>query len=181
MASVTGGAPKELLALGSRSVLDRIIDEAKSAGVTEIVVINSPNKPGIDDFATQNGLGVVVQPEPRGLGHAVAQAPVSDVLILLGDTVYRGGAPSRALAEAIGGWDGAVAVEPIPDAEVSQYGIVEFVAGGRIHRMLEKPNPAETSSRFAVAARYAFSARFMGFAKAYIDGMCGRITPNIPN
>ena len=49
------------------------------------------------------------------------------------------------------------AVEPVPEERASLYGIAE-IAGDedwRIERLIEKPAPGETASRWAIASRYA--------------------------
>ncbi|AIE87995.1 sugar phosphate nucleotidyltransferase [Fimbriimonas ginsengisoli] len=169
MAAVTGGAPKELLPLGRRAVLRRIVDEAIAAGADEVVVVSSPKKPQIEaalaDWQSeiQIPLRVAYQQSPRGLGDAIFCAePEGDTLILLGDCVYDGGSPSDRMATLVyRGIDGCIAVETVPDEEVSRYGICQVDEMGGIRDILEKPQPHETTSRWAVAARYAFTGPVM--------------------
>jgi UTP-glucose-1-phosphate uridylyltransferase len=68
------------------------------------------------------------------------------------------------------GIDACISVEHVSDDEVSRYGIVEVdqFTGG-IERILEKPSPTETDSRWAVAARFAFSKPAMGFLMDFIS------------
>jgi len=178
MMAVTGGTPKELLELGSRSVLARIVAESRDAGVDGVVVVNSREKPEIDealglwsrrDFADLP-LRLAYQEEARGLGHAVASAGVEDdAIVMVGDVVYRGGSPSERMATLIyRGIDGCVAVEPVEESEMHLYGIVELdEMTGSITRILEKPQPDETDSRWAVAGRWAFSKVAMGLLLDY--------------
>lgn len=164
MAVVTQGRPKELLKLGRRTVLDRIIEEAREAGADEIVVVTSPNKPEIAEALADQDVRIAIQPTMRGVADAVVRASVDDdVLVMLGDAVFLGGSPSARMAELVyKGLDGAIAVERVSEADMSLYGIVEIddFSGG-IRRILEKPKPNETPSRWAVAARYAFSRPLM--------------------
>lgn len=163
MAPLTGGKAKELLPLGSRSVLARILAEAREAGADRIVVVNSREKPEID--AAVEGMAdvrVAYQSRMRGVADAIAAADVrEDALIMMGDAVFQGGSPSARLRQALVGADGAIAVETVDDAHVSLYGIV--VGSPRVERILEKPAPDETPSRAAVAARYSLNARMMEF------------------
>lgn len=166
MAAVTGGRPKELLTLGSRTILEHVVQEAVDIGCDRIVVVNAPGKPEIDALV----LDRYAQPTPRveiryqksmrGLADAVASACLAeDAVILLGDTVVAPRSPAGRLAEALAkGAFAAVATETVPDDEVSRYGIVE-TDSGTVRRILEKPKPEETSSRQAVASRFAFSGR----------------------
>ena len=60
------------------------------------------------------------------------------------------------------GIGGCVAVEQVPDDQMHLYGIAEInPRNGAIERILEKPNPNETTSRWAVAARYALNVSLM--------------------
>lgn len=170
MAEITGGAPKELLPVGGRSILARVVEEAREAGADEVVIVNSPAKTGIDAVAPSLKATVVYQPTMRGLAHALSMVPAdSDALVLLGDCLYAGGSPLARMANLLRmGLDGAIAVETVPDEEVRRYGIVEVDGMGSITRFLEKPQPSETESRYAVAARYAFSQRFLDYLSGYV-------------
>lgn len=172
MASLTGGRPKELLPLGSRRILGRIIEEAKEAGAARTIIVNSRSKPDIDLLAQKEHVEVTHQETPKGLADAILSADVEgDCLILLGDAVFHGGSPATRMANLVfRGIDGCIAVEPVDEATMSLYGIVEVNEGnGAIQRILEKPKPADTPSRYAVAARYAFSGRFMAFLNDYVS------------
>lgn len=167
MAAVTGGRAKELLPLGSRAVLDRIVEEAAASGARQIVVVSSPDKPEIAErYGHYPGITVANQREPLGLGHAIAvglrSAPTTATraMILLGDTVYAGGSPLGRLSSI--GFDGAIAIEPVDADQVSQYGIVALSPqGDRIMDVVEKPSPETAPSRYAIAARYVFSERML--------------------
>jgi UTP-glucose-1-phosphate uridylyltransferase len=171
MQSITGGAPKELLPLGRQTVLARVVAEARQAGADDIVIVNSPQKGEIDIAAAEMGCRVVYQPAMRGLGHAIAMVEAeSDALVLLGDCVFAGGSPLGRMSNLISmGIDGVIAVETVQDDEVSRYGILEIDGMGTVERILEKPKASETSSRYAVAARYAFSGRFLAYLNAYVS------------
>ncbi|RYG46183.1 hypothetical protein EON79_10810 [bacterium] len=167
MTVVTRGLAKELLPLGSRAVLDRVIEEAAASGARQIILVSSPNKPEIAArYGNFPGITIAIQEEPMGLGHAIAvglraaPSPPSRAMILLGDTVYAGGSPLGRLTTI--GFDGAIAVEPVDADQVSEYGIVALsVQGDRITDIIEKPKPEDAPSRIAIAARYVFSERIL--------------------
>jgi UTP-glucose-1-phosphate uridylyltransferase len=166
MASVTGGAPKELLRLGRRTVLERVIDEARETGARRIVVVGSSAKPVLTEAAIAASCEVVLQERPLGLAHAIASARIEDeALVLYGDCAYHGGSPSARMAELISrSIDGCIAVEAVGDEDTRRYGIVEVDgSSGGIGRVLEKPGPEATSSRWAIAARFAFGPALMAF------------------
>jgi dTDP-glucose pyrophosphorylase len=172
MTSITGGSPKELLRLGRKTVLERIVDEARLCDPREIIVVSSPQKPQVSLAATHLGARVELQVRNAGLADAIACAGVEDdAIILYGDCAFAGGSPSPRLAELIRkGIDGCIAVEPVDDAGTLQYGIVEVNEySGGIQRILEKPGPHATSSRWAVAARFACSVQLMSYISSYLQ------------
>jgi UTP--glucose-1-phosphate uridylyltransferase len=107
--------PKELLPVVDRPALQYVVDEAASAGCTDVVLITSPHKPAIDahfapvphleqaleashdtaklalvrEASELAAVRSVVQDEPRGLGHAVLCAADAvgraPFAVLLGD------------------------------------------------------------------------------------------------
>jgi UTP--glucose-1-phosphate uridylyltransferase len=172
MVALTGGKAKELLPWRGKLLLDAVIDEAKDAGVPDIVVVGSPFKEEVLALAATSGARTVVQIHPDGLAFAVALAARRlPALVLLPDVVYDGGSPSRRLVAAMSrGYDIAIAVAPVSDDEVGSYGIVEWSPEtGRVSRVLEKPDPSETNSRWAVASRFAFSARATDLLQRFLE------------
>jgi bifunctional UDP-N-acetylglucosamine pyrophosphorylase/glucosamine-1-phosphate N-acetyltransferase len=73
-------------------MIDLVLDACQAAGVGEVVVVVSPVQAEVSEHlaARDGGLRVVLQPEQRGTGHAVAQVPGDqlrrgDVLVINGD------------------------------------------------------------------------------------------------
>ncbi len=182
MAEVTHGKSKELLPLGTRTVVDRILIEALSSGAEGVMLVNHPDKHDLDAWVReQDSVSLAYQREQRGLAHAISCAcAVEDVLIQLGDTVYRGNSPAPRLVGALSSFDGAIAVESVTDAEVHMYGIVEFDENGMILRILEKPHIDETSSRWAVAARYVLCGRLMRELPVWLETQLGSTEKEVP-
>jgi dTDP-glucose pyrophosphorylase len=170
MASITAGSAKELLRLGGKSVLERVIEEAREALVDDVIVVSSRDKMDLTSAALELGARVALQEEPLGLAYAVAAAEVEDeALVLNGDCVFGGGSPAYRIAELVRrAIPGCIAVEGVDDQGTRLYGIVEVDENtGGIQRILEKPGPKGTRSRWAVAGRYAFGAAFMAFLARY--------------
>ena len=127
----------------------------------------------------------VRQKEPRGLGHAVwfARAFVGEepFAVLLGDDVVRSEVPCLGqmldVYDELGG--NVIAVQEVPDEDVSKYGIVagEEIAPRvyRIHDLVEKPSPAEAPSRLAVMGRYILQARVFALLEDTPPGAGGEI------
>jgi UTP--glucose-1-phosphate uridylyltransferase len=72
-----------------------------------------------------------------------------------------------------------VAVETVPDSQVSSYGIVagdelsERVT--RLRRLIEKPKPHETPSRLAIVGRYLFTPSIFDAIETTPPGYGGEI------
>ncbi|MGQ9497463.1 MAG: UTP--glucose-1-phosphate uridylyltransferase GalU [Desulfotomaculales bacterium] len=127
----------------------------------------------------------VRQKEPRGLGHAVwfARAFVGEepFAVLLGDDVVRSEVPCLGqmldVYDELGG--NVIAVQEVPDEDVSKYGIVagEEIAPRvyRIHDLVEKPSPAEAPSRLAVMGRYILQPRVFALLEETPPGAGGEI------
>lgn len=138
-------------------------------------------KPEVDAELTQleeigRRLVWTFQTEQKGLGHAVLQAADilrderEPVLVLLGDALVSGEAPSAAMAAISRAHGGAsvVGLEEVPPEKVSRYGIVAGepiaplpTAAGfdparvlRLSDLVEKPSVESAPSRLAIAGRY---------------------------
>lgn len=174
MESVTNGGPKEMLPLGPATLLDRSLDEAAAAGCDERIVVWNRRKGPLN----LEGVETVLQPKPRGLGDAVRLAlrgRSEPAAILLPDVAFAPESPlARLLDEVRDGAAFAIAVAPVADELVSRYGIVERdEATGRIARLLEKPSPESTASRWAIASRFVldrYTVAAIGVAEAAEEG-----------
>lgn len=175
---VTRVVPKEMLPVGARPALELIVEEARSAGADEIVLVISEGKELIRKyFEGQPGIRFVYQKEQKGLGHAVLQAEVDDdVLILLGDALVIGCNASKEMAEVSRAHGGAAVIgcERVPKEKVSRYGIMKL-DGDRIVDMVEKPSLEEAPSDIAVAGRYLLPAAIFGYLKTQTPGKGGEI------
>src|SRR5262249_9203411 len=109
-------------------------------------------------------ISYVRQPEQLGLGHAILPARhlVGDepFAVILPDDVVSADTP--ALKQLIDVYDrfqrSVIAVERVPRAEVSSYGIIAAQPLGdrtyRVQAMVEKPEPAQAPSDLAIVGRY---------------------------
>ena len=135
---VTRVVPKEMLPVGAKPAIQLIVEEALAAGADEVVIVVSPEKEIVrkyfdGDAALASRIRWAWQTEQRGLGHAVLQgAPLlaqerEPVLVLLGDALVSGEAPSAAMAAISRAHGGAsvVGLEEVPLEKVSRYGIVK--------------------------------------------------------
>ena len=197
---VTRVVPKEMLPIGSKPALELIVEEAKSAGADEIVLVISHGKELIREyFKNDPAIRFVYQEEQKGLGHAVLMAASliprssSPILILLGDALVAGCNAAKAMAEvsAANGGASVIGLERVPREKVSRYGIVKprsevggqrsEVGGQRseavveIGDLVEKPSPEEAPSDLAIAGRYLLGAEIFDFLRTQVPGKGGEI------
>ncbi|MEU6698194.1 UTP--glucose-1-phosphate uridylyltransferase [Pseudonocardia sp. NPDC046786] len=203
----TKAVPKELLPVVDTPGIELVAAEAAQAGAERLLIVTSPGKDSVaayfreDDelVKTLEGRGKselaervrrapgllevesVYQHEPKGLGHAVAQAgpALADdeqaVAVLLPDDLVlpTGVLATMAAVRAEHGGSVLCAVE-VPRSEISAYGVFEVSETAdddvkRVHGMVEKPSADEAPSTFAAAGRYLLD-------RAVFDAL-DRITP----
>jgi UTP--glucose-1-phosphate uridylyltransferase len=133
-------------------------------------------------------VGYVRQGEPLGLGHAVlvAKALVGDdpFAVVLGDDVIDANPPAlQQMIEVYNRLNAPVlAVERVPEADVSSYGIVEIdpaeSLGPAVHRvrdLVEKPSRAEAPSNLAIIGRYLLTPDIFPALEATSEDRGGEI------
>lgn len=127
----------------------------------------------------------VYQEEPLGLGHAVhtAAAKTGDemFLVMLGDVLVPGNEICRRMIEISQEHGGAsvITVLPVPDDEVSRYGIIggEDLGDGvwKVTEMVEKPPLEEAPSKLAIFGRYLLTPAVMELLATTEPGAGGEI------
>ena len=185
---VTRVIPKEMLPVGAKPALQLIVEEALEAGADEVVVVISPEKELVrryfeGDSSLSGWIKWAYQVEQRGLGHAVLQAApflegeTEPVLVLLGDALVAGEAPSAKMAEMsrVHGGASVVGLERVPRERISRYGVVKMEPDGRIVDLVEKPKPEEAPSDLAIAGRYLLDPAIFGLLATQTPGHGGEI------
>jgi len=154
MQSVTHGHAKELLPLGGKTVIEHVLGEAFKY-CDQAVVIWDITKGQLPD-----GVAWVPQMPQRGLAPAIASGVSTEDtnVILLPDAVFLPTDPIAKLI-AMGEGDIALALTEVSDEEVSTFGICEVDENGWVTKMLEKPSPDATKSRWAICGRYRMSGQ----------------------
>jgi UTP--glucose-1-phosphate uridylyltransferase len=186
----TKSQPKEMLPIVDAPVVQYVVEELVRGGVKRVLFVTGRRKRAIEDHfdadpelervigpgpRTDMRGGVQIlytrQPSPRGLGDALrcAEGFAGDrpVVVALGDTIVTGRGPGivRRLVDAFERTDSvaALAVEALPDADLSRYGVVAVAATAGddseldVADVIEKPRPGEAPSRYAIAARYVLA------------------------
>ncbi len=190
----TKGTPKELLPVIDTPLIQYAIDEAREVGAERMIFVSHPSKAAIEHYVMDDArlratlvdhgksdlaheleeaaldtrdckVIFVTQPEPRGLGDAVACARphVLDgpVAVILPDDLILG--TPGCLREMVDAYDRGkaghlVAVMEVPKALTGRYGILSVTAeDGRFVQasgIVEKPEPDKAPSQMAVVGRY---------------------------
>lgn len=191
----TKTVPKELLPVVDTPGIELVATEAASSGAERLVLVTSPGKDGVvahfvEDLVLESTLAErgkfhllekvrkapglldvtsVVQEEPLGLGHAVAQAEkVLDddedaIAVLLPDDLVLPCGVLDVMSRVRRKRGGTVlcAID-VPKNEVSAYGVFDVATVPdavnpnvlRVNGMVEKPALADAPSTFAAAGRY---------------------------
>lgn len=192
MRPATRVVPKPLIPVVDRPLIQYVVEEAVSAGVTDVVLVvderpgnpvlthftEGPPVPGLDDVRFVS----VVQPEPLGLGDAILHAAgaVGDepFLCLLSDMFPR---PGREFSHALTSlYEGktVVALRPVPREYFFRYGIADIgrVRGNVVDVVgaVEKPG-ASAPSNLGLIGRYVLTPEIFGDLAALEPGREGEI------
>ncbi|MBF6172645.1 UTP--glucose-1-phosphate uridylyltransferase [Nocardia blacklockiae] len=191
----TKTVPKELLPVVDTPGIELVAAEAAESGAGRLVIVTSPGKDGVvahfvEDLMLESTLAErgkfqllekvrkapglldvtsVVQEEPLGLGHAVAQAEqVLDadedaIAVLLPDDLVLPSGVLEVMSRVRRKRGGTVlcAID-VPKDQVSAYGVFDVATVPdaanpnvlRVKGMVEKPELADAPSTYAAAGRY---------------------------
>lgn len=136
--------------------------------------LRAKGKDNYADAVEQAGelpVSYVYQEEPLGLGHSVLQAAPKTgddmFMVMLGDVLV----PDNTICAAMNaisashGNASVIAVVPVPDDQVSRFGIVGCVeepdGALRITKMVEKPKLEDAPSHLAIFGRYLLTPKVM--------------------
>jgi len=144
-----------------------------------------PEMDRLSELVRKARIHFVRQREPKGLGDAIGLArhhtggePFG---VLLGDTINVADPPLlRQLWDRYDALQRTVlAVEEVPTEKMRDYGIVEGeeVSPGlfRCRRLLEKPEPGETSSRLGITGAYVFTPSIYPAIDRTVPGRRGEV------
>ncbi|GAA1841210.1 UTP--glucose-1-phosphate uridylyltransferase [Pseudonocardia ailaonensis] len=203
----TKAVPKELLPVVDTPGVELIAAEAAEAGARQLLIVTSPGKESVAGYfeaspdlektleargkdallaKVRRGPGLldvrtVYQYEPKGLGHAVAQAESAldadedaFAVLLPDDIVLPTGVLNRMIAVRAEKGGSVLCAFDIPKAEISPYGVFDVSDTDdpdvkQVHGMVEKPSAEDAPSTFAAAGRYVLD-------RAIFDAL-RRITP----
>ncbi|MFI8965686.1 UTP--glucose-1-phosphate uridylyltransferase GalU [Streptomyces sp. NPDC053493] len=208
----TKATPKEMLPVVDKPAIQYVVEEAVSAGLSDVLMITGRNKRPLEDHFDRNyeleealtrkgdeerlarvqesselaTMHYVRQGDPRGLGHAVlcAAPHVGDepFAVLLGDDLIDPRDPLLArMLEVLGESGGSVvALMEVDPAQIHLYGCAAVEPTGdadvvRITGLVEKPDPAEAPSNYAIIGRYVLDPAVFDVLRGTEPGRGGEI------
>lgn len=156
--------PKCLLTINGQSLLTHTLNSALSLGCTSaILVVRGREVPDrLGEQYRGMPLSYIEQPEPQGLGHAVAQglSEADETFVLLIGDVWRPGPfLTKTYDHFRQGDTPLVMVSPRPREVMTEYAAVVMEPDDGISRIEEKP--AEPPSCWAEAGIYRFPRAIM--------------------
>lgn len=145
MRMVTAGAPKELIPVAGVPVLERVARECAASGISELLIVISPDKDAIVDHMQRVAgdptlparIAFAVQREPRGLADAIrlarAFAAGTPFAVALPDNLFVGAEPgvAQVIQTFARSSRNVVAVVEIPANEAARRGPTSVYAGVR--------------------------------------------------
>ena len=168
---ITKGVSKQLLPVYDKPMIHYPLETLMSAGLRDVLIITTPEDSQSFSRLLGDGsdwgmnLQYAVQPKPDGLAQAFLIAEPflagDKAALILGDNLFYGARMAEQL-QALTELDGAH-VFAYEVANPSEYGVVEFDAGGRAISIEEKP--VTPKSRYAVPGLYFYDADVVAVAK----------------
>lgn len=165
-------AADEVVIINSRE--KKAIEEHFSPDSDLVALLRARGKDAYADAVEQVGnynVSYVYQEEALGLGHAIYCAHEKTAgeafYVLLGDVIVPDNRMLPAMQRVSDEHGGAsvIAVIPVPDEQVSRFGIIagEAVSDDvwKVDKLVEKPKLEEAPSNLAVFGRYLLSPRVM--------------------
>lgn len=170
MRALTGGAPKEMMAVAGVPAVEWVARECATSGIEELLVVIAPGKEAISEhlapLAGRGGMPVriefAMQPNARGLADAMRLgrefAAGDPFAIALPDNLFVGAAPGVAqVAESFGKTgQNTVAVVEILAEEAARRGPTAVLSGeliGDEYRIGHIPGKGERAARFDTGGR----------------------------
>jgi UTP--glucose-1-phosphate uridylyltransferase len=175
----TKAQPKEMLPVVDKPVIQYVVEEARSSGITDILIITGRNKRAIEDHFDRGtsdnrylleidemmdavNLLYTRQRGSKGLGDAVyyAKSFVGEepFALLLGDTITVPECTRELIAKYDAFKTSIIAVEEVPKEKISRYGVIK---GREIEKdvflvedLVEKPAQEAAPSNLAILGRY---------------------------
>lgn len=202
MLPITKAIEKCMLPIGTRPVIDFVVQDVLKAGISDIYFVVGEQSTQIQNFYRSNiqlndylkrqgkqdklplvapltgaRIHFITQPSTGGYGTSVPVGLVDEfiddeesALVIMGDQFFlrddegSNTADLIKLVEASGATAGLFGV-PVPESDVSKYGIIEKDTDNAFVRIVEKPAPEEAPSKLNNASFYLFDKAIFELAR----------------
>lgn len=158
---LTRAINKQLLPVGGEPMIFHPIRRLVESGIQDILIITGPDHAGQIMQTLQDGhdlgcrLTYKVQPEPKGIAHAIGLAEdfVDDqFIVLLGDNIFA--EPLTFWIDRVYAKNSGMQILIKQVADPQRFGVPEFDVKGKLLRVHEKPE--DPPSIFAAIGAYGF-------------------------
>jgi UTP--glucose-1-phosphate uridylyltransferase len=181
-----GGIERVILVISSRKeTLRRYLTLDGQLGAQLARAGREDLKEEIEGFSSAMHIEFVHQDEPLGLGHAVGLAEKHieghAFFVVLPDWLFLTREPAVRMMRREYERDRKMIIStmPVPDREISSYGILEgpFISDRafKVEKIVEKPAPAALSSNLAISGRYILPGEIFEALKKTPPGRGGEI------
>ena len=160
---LTNTLAKQVLPVANQPIIFYVLKEITQAGISDIGVVISPEtghliKEAIGDGSKwQAKLTYIIQPEAKGLAHAVMVSQDflghSPFLVFLGDNLIEGGISDFVREFKSSKPAALILLKEVPNP--SLFGVAELDKSGRVKKLVEKPKEPKTN--LALVGIYLFS------------------------
>jgi len=177
---ITYTSAKQLVPVGNKPVLFRVIEAICEAGITEIGIVVGDTAEEIRGAVGKGqqwnaNITYIPQDKPLGLAHAVkiSREFLGDdrFVMFLGDNCIQGGISRLIQQFQTSEHNAQIVLKPVSSPE--QFGVAELDEDGRILRLVEKPR--EPRSNLALVGIYMFDHHIWGAVDAITPSFRGEL------
>lgn len=167
---LTHTIPKQLAPIANRPILHYVVDQLKNVGVSNVVVIVSPETDNLIKTALSSNpwninFTFIVQPEPLGLAHALLMAEThlmnSPFVMYLGDNLLEEPLSSYLDEFNKNQCDALLLTTQVKDP--TKFGVLIFDGENNLIDLIEKPK--SPPSNWVLIGVYFFTPKIFDFAK----------------
>ena len=166
----TFGTPKAMLKIGSKPLLQRIIEHLKQAGITDVLLVVGYKKEAIEEFFGEKFAGIKItyflQQKQLGTAHAISLTEgfaKGNFLAINADVLIDASILSGlAQVDEFDPFDAVIVAREVEDPW--RYGCL-LVKGNEVIDIIEKPSPGQEPSSLANAGIYRFNEKIFGAIK----------------
>lgn len=168
---LTARRSKAMLPVVGQPLVGCVLERLSEVGLHRFAIVGGPDDQELVHYCASQRpefrISYVVQPERRGMAHALAcAAPLIEgpFLLCACDNLVASDFVARMvfLMEESDA-DGVLALLHMSPERLQHSAAVELTAGGRVRRIVEKPPPGSTDSDAGSIALYAFGRRLLDY------------------